>query len=295
VGVGPEGMLALDTRLFVCLTRYLSPGEFGPGAVMVYDRVTLTLLDSLQVGINPQSIAVDAANRLHVVCTNSYGDAAGSIHIFDATTLVRDTILATGGSPAEVSFGGGYAFVAAGGWGEQGEVYRYRLSDLAMVNDAVNPIYTGSGATDIEVPPDGSFYVSCSLADQVEHRTAEGTLLEIFPMSLGPGQMVLTPPPSAARPPRVILPQDARIAEAYPNPFNSAVRLVLSGSRRTFSYINIYNVLGMKVGTVGVPAGVDKIVWNPALNHGISVPSGTYWAVWEGGGGENGVKLLYLK
>lgn len=78
VGVAPQGLLAYEAKLYVCLTRYLSPGVFGAGAVMVYDRATLELLDSLQVGINPQSITADGQGRLHVVCTNAYGGAGGA-------------------------------------------------------------------------------------------------------------------------------------------------------------------------------------------------------------------------
>ncbi len=228
VGVAPEGMLVYDSKLFVCLTRYLSFGVFGPGAVMVYDRTTLTLLDSLQVGINPQSVAVDDAGRLHVVCTSDYSGAGGSIHIFNAATLARDTVLATGGSPAAVSFGGGYAVVAAGGWGEQGIVFRYRLTDLALLNDATNPIATDTGATDVEAQADGSFFVSCFAANQVEQRTADGALIATYPMSVGPGQMVMVSAPNSVPAARGNLPMDARIAEAYPNPFNGSVRLVLS-------------------------------------------------------------------
>ena len=295
VGIGPEGMLVVGEKLFVCLTRFLEPNVFGPGAVMIYDRTSLELLDSLQVGVNPQTLAMDGEGRLHVVCTNAYGGAGGSIHVFDAVTLAPDTVLPTGGSPAAVSFGGGYAFVAAGGWATQGEVYRYRLADLALLNDATHPLATGLGATDVEARADGSFFVSCYSASQVEHRAADGTLLATYPLSPGPGQMVLIPGPNGVEPPQGMLPADARIAEAYPNPFNGEIRLVLSGVRRSLSYIRIYNILGREVAAIGVPAGVGAVSWNPALKSGITVPSGTYWAVWEGSGGEMAVKLLYLK
>lgn len=83
--------------------------------------------------------------------------------------------------------------MAAGGWGERGEVYRYRLSDLTLLNDAANPLTTGPGATDVEAQPDGSFLVSCFMANTVEQHAADGALLASYPMSSGPGQMVLTP------------------------------------------------------------------------------------------------------
>jgi hypothetical protein len=189
-GVGPQGIIVHGNRIFVTVTAFNGSG-FDPGAVFVYDRNTLQRTDSLHVGINPQNAAIDNQGRLHVVCTGNYADVAGSIHIINTTTLETEDSLGIGGTPTNVSFSDDYAFVAAGGWDTQGYVYRYDLNTLAILNDSSNPIATGIGAFDVEARENGEFFVSCFDADVVELRSADGTLLDSYPVSDGPGQMVI--------------------------------------------------------------------------------------------------------
>jgi len=294
VGLAPEGILAHGDRLYVCLTRYSAQG-YGPGRVMIYDRSTLTLLDSLQVGVNPQFAAVDDRDRLHVVCTGNYMDVPGEIHVFHLTTRESVGVVSVGGAPSVVSFGGGWAFAAAGGWAGTGQVFRYRLNDLAVLNGATNPIQTGVGATDVVAMPDGSFFVSCALADAVEYRSADGTLLASYPMGAGPGCMALYESASATPPGRVSPVQSATLAEAFPNPFNSAVRLRLPAPALRPSNITIYNCIGQMVETLGVPAGSAEAWWNPAAGDANRFSTGAYFAIWDGGGGGMPLRLLYVK
>lgn len=294
VGLGPEGILVHDSRLFVCLTRYQTSG-YGPGVVMVYDRSTLRLLDSIRVGTNPQSAQVDDRNRLHVVCTGNYADVPGQIHVVNLETLHTDTVLAVGGTPGNVSFGGGTAFVAAGGWGGPGAVFRYRLDDLSILNSSANPIPVGEGATDVEAQPDTTFFVSCFAANQVEHRMRDGSRIDVFPMSTGPGQMVLFGAPDEARPIIGPVPRQFALTEAFPNPFNSAVRLKLSTTMPANSYILIYNELGRQIAKVLVPAGANEILWAPQSSSRSYITSGIYYAIWEQADPKTVQKLVYLK
>jgi YVTN family beta-propeller protein len=295
VGLGPEGILMHDSRVFVCLTRYLSFGDYGPGVVMVYDRTSLALIDSIRVGTDPQSMAVDDQNRLHVVCTGNYGNIPGSISVVDLETLVIDTTLSIGGTPTAVSFGGGYAFIAAGGWAGHGEVLRYRLSDLDIVNDQAHALPTGLGATDVEARTDGSFYVSCFSDATIEHRSATGQLLQSFPVSTGPGQMVLFSEANAVPGDEKPLPSQTDLIEAFPNPFNSAVTFSLATISHEMTNINIYNSIGQMVDQLVIAPGRTSIVWSPRPGGKSSASSGTYYAVW-GVSGQNFVKkVVYLK
>jgi DNA-binding beta-propeller fold protein YncE len=285
VGVAPQGIVAHGNRVYVCVTRYLSSGGYGPGVVMVYDRQTLQLLDSIRVGTNPQSASVDGSERLHVACTGDYAGIAGTIHVIDLPSLQTDTVLAVGGTPASISFGGACAFVAAGGWGDHGDVYRYRLSDLQVLNSAANPLQTGTGAMDIDGRSDGTFFVSCFSLDCAEHHSADGQLLQTFPLSHGPGQMtVYSDSASEAVSERQAVPPFS-VLEVYPNPFNNAVSLRVGANVIGASTITIYNMLGRVVDRLRVSTGIREIRWTPSGTGTIPLSSGSYVAVWEGGGG----------
>jgi YVTN family beta-propeller protein len=295
IGLKPEGITVYEGRFYVCLSRYLDVGSFGPGAVMVYDCNTLEFVDSIQVGMNPQYAAVDDRGRLHIVCSGSYGMSPGQINIVNAVTLHTDTVLAIGGSPSNISFGGDFAFVAAGGWAGEGNVYRYRLSDLTILNGEANPIEVGEGAWDVEGRPDGSFFVSCFSTDSIEHRGSDGQWIAGYPMSVGPGQMAIYGTPDEASLPRKMIPRQFALTEAYPNPFNSAVRLRLSIPAREQSYILIYNDLGQEVARLNAPAGTQELLWNPQRSSPNSITSGIYYAVWELADPKMAQRLIYLK
>jgi YVTN family beta-propeller protein len=278
VGVAPQGILVHDDLLLVCLTRLQWP-NYGPGVVMLYDRRTLQFVDSLPVGLNPQSAAVDNWGRLHVVCTGNYSNVAGEIRVIDLQSRTSIATLPIGGTPAAVSFGGGYAFVSAGGWQGPGLVYRYRLSDFAILNSSDNPIQTGEGAFDVEAAGDGSFYVSCFAANTVEHRAPDGALLASYPMSQGPGQMVLYGGQSPVDPREAAIPSGLSVLEAYPNPFNGEVKLQLNPPARTGENIIIYNMLGRETARIAVNYGARDMLWNALSANATALSTGTYFAV----------------
>lgn len=296
VGVAPQGIIAHADQVFICLTRYESFGVYGPGVVLIYDRGTFQLLDSLRVGTNPQTAAVDDRNRLHVVCTGDYDQIGGEIHVIDLDVPENHAIVPIGGTPMSVSFGGNQAFVAAGGWGVNGAVYRYRLSDLAILNDAMSPISVGVGATDVEVLPDGSFFVSCSMDDAIEYRNQVGTLLQRFLVSDSPGQMALYSSPSHAWPrDPTPVPSSITIEEAYPNPFNGNVRFRLSESSLKPEKIHIFNEMGQFVDAVEISPGSMEIAWNPASSQINGISSGVYIAVLDDDGGGDVLRIVFVK
>ena len=281
---GPEGILMLEDRLIVCETGVDFP-NYGNGFVRIYDRGTLQLLDSVQVGVNAQSARMDPQGRLHVMCTGDYVTIQGTVHVIDLVTMTTDTILQIGGTPNMVSFGGGHAYVAAGGFGDTGYVYRYRLEDFELVNWAGNPIQVGRGATDVEARENGSFFVSCMEEDEVREYDSNGDEVDRYPVSDGPGYMVLYPGGMNSGPNEVPLPSEISLANAYPNPFNSVVFLQFSAPLKRPVYVRIVNQLGQEVDRIAVAAGVDQVSWRSPES------SGTYFAI----SGGSAIRLLHLK
>lgn len=294
VGLAPEGVLVHGERVFVCLTRLLPNFSYGAGVVMVYNRRTLAWTDSIPVGINPQFAAVDSQNRLHIVCTGNYTDIGGQVHVVDAQTLETIRVLDVGGTPAKISFGGGYAYLAAGGWSVSGEVFQYRLSDLTILRSAGNPIQTAPGATDVYAAADGSFHVSCFMADVVEQRHSSGAVVQSYNLSDGPGAMAFYIPPAGIAPlPRIV--RDFRLVSAYPNPFNRTIRFEFAEPAKRLEIISIYNLLGQKVGETLLPAGSVAMTWTPRTNNGSDLVSGAYVVNIDDERGGSGVRIVYLK
>jgi hypothetical protein len=294
-GSAPEGILVYGDFFFVCVTGFLSPGNFAPGCVRVYNRHTLQLVDSIRVGTNPQSAAVDSAGRLHVICTGNYANIAGEVDIVNLSDFNVDTVLHVGGTPASVCFAGDYAWLAAGGWGTEGYVYGYRLSTFAVMSNAVHPVIVGSGATDVEGLSDGSFFVSCFSQDRVEHHAANGTLLGTYLMSDGPGQMVLVISANSVPRQEAVLPQSVQLLEAYPNPFNGTVRLRFSLNNASYSYINIYNISGQLVSKLSIRPGLSEVLWSPMNDNVTILSSSIYYAILANTTSLSATRLIYIR
>jgi hypothetical protein len=290
IGNAPQGILALGERLFVSLTRLEFP-DYGPGAVMIFNRRTLQFEDSLETGINPQFMAIDPSGRLHVVCTGNYGDVPGEVDVFDLTNLTRVGTLLVGGTPSTVAFNFVYGYVAAGGWVNHGEVYRYRLQDLFVDHGVANPILVGLGAADIVCRTNGEILVSCFQDDVIERRSADGALLQTYELGDGPGYMVGMGTFTDAED-QPVLPLSIEVLKAYPNPFNGTVTIALGAPLSRESKMIIFNSLGQYVDDLIVPAGATFGRWSPTAN-GIS--SGNYWIKPTWSEATVGVRVTLLK
>jgi hypothetical protein len=98
---------------------------------------------------------------------------------------------------------------------------------------------------------------------------------------IDPGSTVVIEEPEVVsiNDPGAELPSQILIARAYPNPFNSSIRISLAGGEAANYQIDIYNILGKKVRS-------DKIInnnpltsfyiWNGRDDSGDRVGSGIY-------------------
>jgi len=81
---------------------------------------------------------------------------------------------------------------------------------------------------------------------------------------------------------------------AFPNPFNSSVQFLITGTSSGSLQINIFSVLGEKVDHFNVGAITDdqKLVgWTPPIN----ISSGTYFVNAAAGTVNSTLKILYIK
>jgi len=70
VGIGPEGVAVVGDKVYVTNTEWDTlTGTYGQGTVSIIESTTDLVVKVINVGINPQDLALDADGELDVVCT----------------------------------------------------------------------------------------------------------------------------------------------------------------------------------------------------------------------------------
>lgn len=292
-GVGTQAVVVYDDTLFVLNTGVNFP-EFGPGVLKRYSVQNLALIDSVVLGINPQGM-VKIGSELHVACTGNYTNVAGSIYIVNLASMNVETVLDVGGMPASLSAHGEYVYVAAGGWGGSGQVFRYNATTREVQNDASNPILCGVGATDIEALPGGLFAVTCFGEAALEIRSGGGELIASYPMSAGPGALTMLWETSNLSPPSAPVQKEFRVLTAFPNPFNSAVTFATETIIAGSGTIDVYDALGRNVAELAISEGQSFVQWVPGVAGREEVSAGAYFARLRQEGSITPIRIVYVK
>ena len=85
-GANPEGICVCNGKLYVANSGGLNNPNYGT-TVSVFDINTLTLLRSIEVGVNPYKLAANDDNRTVYVCTRGdYMEQHGTFSVIDAQT-----------------------------------------------------------------------------------------------------------------------------------------------------------------------------------------------------------------
>ena len=187
-GKSPEGMIVLDSNLWVANTGF----DFGtflydPGTVTVVNAYTGAPVATIPVGTNPQSLTRVSDGTVHVLCTGNYFDQFGIVYVIDPSALSVVDSIALGGSPGDLVAGSeGMAYVAAGGWADSGEVYRYDALARTVLNGAANPWHSGRGVTAVVPRLEGGVFALCFSADSVAGHALNGGVMESYQVGDGP-------------------------------------------------------------------------------------------------------------
>ncbi|MBK6766891.1 MAG: T9SS type A sorting domain-containing protein [bacterium] len=300
VGVGPQFVSSIWGKLYVLCTGVEYP-VFGSGVLKRYDAQTFEFIDSLVVGINPQSL-ISAWSEIQVLCTGNYDDVEGSVVIVDTTGgLSIDTVLQIGGSPISMTLGSapgiGSGWIAAGGWADEGYVFQYNAVEHEILHDEGNPIVIGTGAVDVgsQGYVGGSLYVSCFNESVVQVLNCWGEPSLAIEMSAGPSALDIWFGPVAADPETAPLSGPFEVVNAYPNPFNGTLNLLLGAPALRSETLTIFDLLGREVGAIPVRAGETLVQWRPGAGAGQEVSAGIYFARLRSGGNQVPVKVVYLK
>jgi len=194
VGRSPADVLALGDKVYVCNSGF-DPVTWeydDPGTVSVISTSVDRVVNSIEVGVNPQFMALDPLGRLHIVCTGNYDDKYGEVWIIDPTSGSVVQVVNLGGSPGEIAITeDGYAYLAAGGWqGEPGKVFRYNAVTGHVRNGPNNPIEVTTGASRVVAAEDNSVFVACFDGDRVDKIVGDARIAS-YAVGDGPGAMVI--------------------------------------------------------------------------------------------------------
>ena len=147
VGVSPEGVVIHEAKVYVAITAFdFNTWQYGQGRVVVFDTEGDSILTAIDVGTNPQYLDVDTAGLIHVVCTGDYWSSFGIVYVIDPSAdAVLDSI-PVGGSPGTITIGpDNIAYLAAGGWTDDGYVFNYNATSYDVYHDDVAPLVVDSG------------------------------------------------------------------------------------------------------------------------------------------------------
>ncbi len=293
VGIGPEGIALVGDKVYVTNTEWDTvTGTYGQGTVSVIETATDSVTKVIDVGTNPQDLALDQDGELNVVCTGDYWLIPGKIWVIDTVSDSVVDSIAIGGAPMAIAITPrGKAYLAAGGWfGDDGFVYAFDTKTNQVLRGPDNPILVGKGALEIGTDRDNYAYSCNWLVNTVSQIDTNDVIVRTFSVGDGPGYIAIRPSSDStwvAEQKGDVVPRGFTLLQNYPNPFNattviryslivdryqlSAVsgRQSANGDSRATSMIHvsleIYNLLGQRVATLVdeyQKAGQKRVSWN---------------------------------
>jgi YVTN family beta-propeller protein len=184
VGRSPEGIVEANGRLFVANSGFdFSTFDYDPGTVSVIDEATLTVTQTLPVGLNPQDLDVAPNGTVHVCCTGNYFSVFGRAFVINPLAPAVTDSLDTGGSPGFVAIDdAGDAYLSDYFLG----LLKYDTATLALLRDSSNPIPVGLGAAGVDFDQAGRAYVCVYEDDQLVELDPADTIVQTFPLGDGP-------------------------------------------------------------------------------------------------------------
>lgn len=194
-GSGPEQLIAANNRIFVC-----NGGGFGKDStITVINATSNAVTDTINVGVNPGSIVLDANFKLWVLCSGTLGpdylpntsdDIGGKLLQIDPNTLAIMNVLdfAQGEHPIKltVSPDGQKLYYLFGESAYTGTVMQMWITDNFLPSiPLINRSFYGLGVK----PKNGDIYggiPSFSTKSYVLHYKSDGTFIDSVQVGIGP-------------------------------------------------------------------------------------------------------------
>lgn len=180
VGSCPEWMCLAEGFVWVAC------GGWGSDNNLVrVDLTTMTVSDTIEVGVNCQSVAYDGVDELFVVNSGVYGNNEGSISIINAVSGNVTGNLLTGGFPSIICIRNNRAYIGDG-WGPG--VYVITTDTHEVLHNSSNPVFTGG--TGFSIDSADNLFVTDAMSGQVRVYDQNDQLLTSYTVS-NPGAIAV--------------------------------------------------------------------------------------------------------
>ncbi len=170
VGPNPEWMAGSNNLL------YTACGGWGAGQSVVVANITDgSVIDTLTVDVNCQSVVVNESNYLFATCSGTYGNNEGSVVVIDLSTGNTLATLAVGGFPALSVAANGILYLSDP-WGAG--VYSVDMTSFTVLHDSTNPFTTGGNG--MAVDEDGYLWITDGMNSSVRVYDTTETLVQTY-------------------------------------------------------------------------------------------------------------------
>ena len=274
VGVSPEGVKYNNTKIYVANCGFINVGQpFEPGSISVLDARTFSVIDSINVSINPQDLDIDANGNLLVACTGHYFIADGKLEIID--TMV-DTVASSVNLNPDITgvrvSPENKAYLPTYGQG----VLVYNLDTQEFEAGEQNPLSGGPG---VAFDANSNAYIT-DFGDGIEAGrllvySSSHQLLHNYQVSVGPNFVAVS---NFVRGSDKV-PDQIELYQNYPNPFNPGTYIDFKMDSPGKITLEIFDLLGQKISTLYngyLFSGFYHYYWDGLNSRGLPVSSGTY-------------------
>ncbi|MGH1365684.1 MAG: T9SS type A sorting domain-containing protein [Calditrichia bacterium] len=273
VGTGPEGMVYRNGMLYVANSGFNGAG-YDPGTVFVIEEATSTVIDTIDVSVNPQALAFDSQGRLVVCTTGDFAATSGAIEIVDlqqgsvvesipAGTFITNIVVSGDDKVYAATFGSG--------------VLVYNLNTAMYERDGSNPLPGGPG---LDILPDNSVAITHFGADSLYHFAPDHTMLADWLVGDGPLSVAIFTTPVSAIGDEGSVSINFELAQNYPNPFNPTTTISYELRSSGDVRLDVLDITGAVVDVIvseTQAAGSYNIVWQASAGSGESLSSGVYF------------------
>jgi len=188
-GSAPEGLLYAYGRLWIanCALDF-GTFEYGQGTVSISDASLSSTAATVNVGTNPQVMAVGGDGAIHVMCTGNYFDQFGRIFTLDPDSWLPTDSMFIGDFPGDFVVGSdGAGYLAGGGFVDSGFVFRYETGTHTVINGPANPWKTARGVLSILPRAEGGVFALAFSGDTVTELSVSGEHVRSWQVGDGPG------------------------------------------------------------------------------------------------------------
>jgi len=244
VGSGPEGVKYYAGKIYVTNTGYNGLG-YDPGTVSVIDATSLSVINTINVGTNPQSADVDINGNLIVSCTGDYSSIPSQIDIVDLVSgTVTSSVQFTGFITSVYVNHNNKVYISTYGYG----VMVYDLTLLAFDRDESNPLPGGPGCV---FDNQNNCYITDFNVDSVRAFSENHNRLNAYLVGDGPVSVdIYDDSVTGISEHNIALPADLILYQNYPNPFNPETQIGFYLQKGGDAQLNVFNMLGQEIYSV---------------------------------------------